>query len=378
MKKTWLVLCAVLILLMAAALPFLCVNGSFLHEKEAIYSREKAIEEAVDPVEAELMALLMGMNPAAQEESGPEETAPEPTLSFSGFGLWLAIGAVICAGYLLYEAARKAPLRKALAWTAVLLLPFGLLGARLVYCLVNITFYFSDIKAPQAMLYLWEGGLSVFGAVFFALLAAFLGAKIGRVKARNVLDALCRVLPLFFVLVAASQLSIHTGYGPETEAPLSSLTVSDDGGWRLNTALLLAVTMTVLWVHMLFISRKKSLPEGHTALRTMFLLGCLMIPLESLRRDGHMLWGFVHAEMLLAMLLALPAGMMLVRKNRLWVLLVATLLLSGAVIALEFMLDRSNINDWLLYVVYVLIIAAYIFVGLKWPKRACEAEENNV
>lgn len=79
-----------------------------------------------------------------------------------------------------------------------------------------------------------------------------------------------------------------------------------------------------------------------------------------------------------AELMALPAGLALVKKNRRIPLLIATALLAGCVIGLEFMLDRSNINDWLLYIVYILCIAGYIFVGLKWANRACEQAENNV
>ena len=105
--------------------------------------------------------------------------------------------------------------------------------------------------------------------------------------------------------------------------------------------------------------------------RSAFLFGSLMILLESLRRDGHMMWGFVHAEQVLALAVALPALLFFtVKIKKAWLSLGATALMAGAVTALEFALDRSPISDWLLYGVFALVMAGYIALGLYWARKA--------
>lgn len=147
---------------------------------------------------------------------------------------------------------------------------------------------------------------------------------------------------------------------------------------RLDTARLTVLILIVLWFVLEYLFRKKKLPQNRRFFYTAFLFGCVMVPLESLRRDGHMVWGFVHAEMLYAMLIFFPATMALASKKRRIPLLAATVLLAGCIIGLEFMLDRSGISVLLLYIVYILCVAAYIFVGLKWANTSCEQAKNNV
>lgn len=378
MKKSgFMLLCAALCLLMLAALPFLCAHGSMLPEKTTEYYQQKARMDAetATGAEAELMALLLGGGAPQQEEAEP---SPAPALSFHAFGLWIALGGALMEAALFLFAWKEKALQKALVWTALLALPLGLLGGRLVYCLTEISLYLVYLNAPLAMLNIWDGGLSVMGALVFMGLAGVLGAKLGKVQKGKVLDALAFFFPLFLLFsVCPAQMAVGTCYGPEMPFSLPLLTAEMDGAIYLNTAFLtpLVIGLSFLLLHRL---APKGLPAGRLFLYAAFLYGCLMVLMESLRRDGHMQWGFVHAEMLYAMVIALPAGLVLAEKKRRVPLLGATALLAGAVIGLEFMLDRSNIHNGLLYLVYIICLAAYIFMGLKWAKRACEPAKNNV
>lgn len=377
MKKHALpILAGLMAVLAVVAVLFLCTHGSMLPEKKTEYYEQKAKMEAetATGAEAELMALLLGSAPAAPAET---EAAPASfAFRTSAFSRFLAAALGLLLPLFLVYCIRHQKESKGLLWFLILAVPLGLFFARLVYCLTDIAFYLRDIQSPLAMLNVWEGGLSMMGALAGITLAGVLGAKIAREKPLDVLNRGALLWLAFPMAVAAANSHARAGWGPELALPLLSVPVNDQG--RLDTALLTAIMLGILLFVLANRHSKGKLPKNRLFLYAAFLFGCLMVPLESLRRDGHMVWGFVHAEMLYAMLIFFPAAMALASKKRRIPLLAATVLLAGCIIGLEFMLDRSGISDLLLYIVYILCVAAYIFVGLKWANTTCGQAKNNV
>lgn len=363
MKKLLLILLALLAVACIGAMPFLCAHPNMLPEVSTAYYEQKAQSEALNATgpEAELMRLLLGTSAAPAEQ-----TATRP--AFTRFGLVLAVGALAAAllAWLLHRSQKE--LLPALTWAALLAIPLGLIGARLVYCLVNLPFYVRDIAAPEAMLKIWEGGLSLSGGLACVALAGVIGARLGKAPAGRVLHAL---FPAMFVLAFAAALAARVsgmGYGPEM--PESFLTVSVNGTPRLDTAWLLIVSLSLCMLAATLLMQRTSWPAGQRFALYAFLYGTVMILLESLRRDGHMVWGFVHAEMVFDLCFALPALLYLARtKKRMLLSLLSTAVMAGAVIALEFALDRSAIGDGLLYLVYAAVLGAYFFLGCTCARK---------
>lgn len=295
-------------------------------------------------------------------------------MAFSRFGLLLAFG-VIVAGVMLFVGCKKqAELIPALCWTAALAVPMGLIGARLVYCLVNIGYYLNAISAPEAMLKMWEGGLSLSGALAFAVLADVIAAKITRTAVGTMLDALVPTLLTFCFFTTFACENIGMGFGPEVGHTFGSFTVAIGETIRLNTTTLCALAMIALLcvylMHSLHLLVRDKKHPGLSFALTAFLYGTVMILMESLREDGHMVWGFVHAEMAFDLCFALPALLYLAKtKKRILLALLATAVLAGAVVALEFALDRSSIGDGLLYAAYVAVLGGYIFFGCTCAKK---------
>lgn len=359
MKKILLILTCVLAAACILATPFLCSHSNMKPERATEYYALKAQEEAAadNSPEAELMRLLLGASATPAVEATP--SAPE----FNDFGLLLAMGIAFSAVSLLMSSRKHPELFPALLWTAALAVPMGLLGSRLMYCLVNLPFYVKDIAAPEAMLKVWEGGLSLAGALPCVALAGVFGAKLGKVPVGKVLDELAIALVFTVICAALAADSIGMLYGPEM------------GSRRLPTAKILAPSVVlVLCGALLFLLRAakqgKTIPDGHSFALMAFLYGVVMILIESLRRDGHMVWGFVHAEMLLDLAMALPALLWLAKtKKRILLSLLASCVMAGAVIILEFALDRSAIGDGLLYIVYAAVLAAYAAMGCFWSKK---------
>lgn len=358
-KKIWMIL-AVLAVLCIVAMPFLCAHSDILPEVSTAYYEYKAKEEALTATgpEAELMRMLTGLT--ADTKLEPVSTP----VTFSWYGMVLAVGAAAALAVTYFLFRKQTDLK----WTMVLAVPLGLIGARLVYCLVNISFYLNDISAPLAMLKVWEGGLSLSGALVGIVLAGMIGAKIGKAPVGLVLHVL---VPGMYALIIAASVAVglvDMGYGPEMAEGF--LSVSINGTPRLDTPFLVIVLLGVMIIVSTLRLQKGSLPSGSRFALYAFLYGTVMILLESLRKDGHMVWGFVHAEMVFDLVFALLGLVYLARtKKRILLSLLFTAVMAGAVVALEFALDRSNLGDGLLYAAYTAVLTAYLAWGCTCAKR---------
>lgn len=355
---------------------YLCTHGSMPPDKVTEYYQLKAKTDAEtkDGAEAELMAMLLsGQAPVAAEEVMEEAV---PVLETSPLSWRLAlVSAGIMIMLIYFGCSKEYNRNRGFIWTAILAAPLGIIGARLFYCLPNISFYLHDIQSPLAMLKMWEGGLSLMGALAGITLACVLASKITGQKALQLLNELWGSLLLLVVAAFDGLFRADQAWGPEIGVlPIFSTNI--DGREFLDTASLTMLLICIIFFVLDRLSHRNKLPKDRRFLYAAFLYGCLMVPMESLRRDGHMLLGFVHVEMFYAMLIFLPAGLALARKNRRIPLMIATVLLAGIIIGLEFMLDRSSIKDWLLYIVYILCMGAYVFVGLKWASTPCKQAES--
>nr|WP_218843933.1 prolipoprotein diacylglyceryl transferase [Naumannella cuiyingiana] len=56
-------------------------------------------------------------------------------------------------------------------------LPFGIVGARLYHVITDYQLYFGPGRDPIRALYIWEGGLGIWGAVAFGALGAWIGCR---------------------------------------------------------------------------------------------------------------------------------------------------------------------------------------------------------
>lgn len=352
-KGTALILGAVL-LISLGLLPFLCSHCAILPQQATAYYQEKAARDAQNAqgAEAELMRLLLG---GAAQAPAPAAAREIP---FYWYGLGLALSGVLGVAVMLLRAPAQKQLGAVLWGAAALAAPLALVGARLFYCAASAGFYLLDIENPLAMLKVWEGGLSLTGALCFAALAGMIAARIGGQKALPVLNAMTPGLLVFAAGARLCEGIIGAGFGPEMPFSLPLLTQTVNGVARLNTAWIMALCALLL----LPLSRR-SFVSG------CFLYAGTLLLLESLRRDGHLLWGFVHAEQLFALLIAL-ASLICLKKPRKRVLpaLALTLLLSAAIVLLEFALDRSNIGDGLLYLAYAALVGGYLAWGCACAK----------
>jgi prolipoprotein diacylglyceryl transferase len=73
---------------------------------------------------------------------------------------------------------------------AVWAIPFGLVGARLYHVITTPELYFGEGQDPITALYVWEGGLGIWGAVALGALGAWIACRIYGVRFSSYADAL--------------------------------------------------------------------------------------------------------------------------------------------------------------------------------------------
>lgn len=73
---------------------------------------------------------------------------------------------------------------------AIWAVPFGLVGGRIYHVLTDHDLYFGDGRHPIEALYVWRGGLGVWGAVAFGALGVAIGARRKGIRLLPALDAL--------------------------------------------------------------------------------------------------------------------------------------------------------------------------------------------
>ncbi|MCW2795419.1 prolipoprotein diacylglyceryl transferase [Nocardioides sp.] len=73
---------------------------------------------------------------------------------------------------------------------AVWAVPFGLVGGRIYHVATDHALYFGDGKSGWGALYVWNGGLGIWGAIAMGALGVVIGAKRKGIKLLPVIDAM--------------------------------------------------------------------------------------------------------------------------------------------------------------------------------------------
>lgn len=293
------------------------------------------------------------------------------------FGLYAALGmavAMIALAMLLRRA--KWP-KGAAALTGALAIVCGFIVSRLFFCFMD-----QGLGGPvplRGVLLVTGGGYSMMGALLGACAGAIFAAKIMKRKPAALLDLLA---PAFMLFVACERLG--EGYIDDfgISRPLlgellkgSFLAIEGDYDWTLATYLIESFAALVLALALLRDVSRKDRRAGNTFLLFLLLFGASQVILESLRFDQHMHLSFVGLQQVIAMLL-LAAGVVVLAlrrmKDKRGLALAALILLpvaAGIGVGLEFAIDRTTVNRFLLYAAFILLMAVPAALGVRLRKE---------
>jgi len=152
---------------------------------------------------------------------------PSPTTSvwhvlglpIRAYALCIVVG--IVAAVLIMEHRMRS--RGAAPWAsldiAVWAVPFGIIGARLYHLITSPQDYFGSGGNPIDALYIWKGGLGIWGAVAFGALGAYIGCRQLRLPFSLVADSLAVGLPVAQAIGRLGNWFNNELYGKATTLP---------------------------------------------------------------------------------------------------------------------------------------------------------------
>lgn len=279
--------------------------------------------------------------------------------TITAYGLCIALGALLAALLTVALGRKRVGADSTLSLCASALLG-ALLGGRALYCLTMLETILVDLDAsflPQ----LWQGGYTLYGAVLGGAAGASIYARAAHRDARPLLDLLAPGAALMLTVARLAEYFTSQGLGDYIvdEAmmrfPFAVPSVYEDYQIpvflyeALAAAVILPVTLRML----------RGARPGRTAETFVILLGVTQVILESLREDEFIRFGFVRLNQLMAaftMAAVLAARVKRCVQGRGWndwqiARIVLFLLSVGGVILLEFALDKSSIDNVILYAV---------------------------
>ncbi|HLU46122.1 MAG TPA: prolipoprotein diacylglyceryl transferase [Natronosporangium sp.] len=140
-------------------------------------------------------------------------------LPIRAYALFIILGIVIaCAVAETRMRARGAP-KWAVLDLAVWAVPFGIIGARLYHVITSPDRFFGEGGDPVSMLYVWEGGLGIWGAVAGGAVGVWIACRQMRLPLPMVADAVAVGLPLAQAVGRLGNWFNNELYGAETTLP---------------------------------------------------------------------------------------------------------------------------------------------------------------
>ncbi|MBE6018869.1 MAG: prolipoprotein diacylglyceryl transferase [Clostridiales bacterium] len=222
---------------------------------------------------------------------------PDP-IAFTIFGIAIRwYGILIAAGMLIAVllSCKRAPRHgltdEDVLDTALLMLPIGVIGARLYYVLFNLDYY----KSFSSVIDIRSGGLAIHGGLIFGALTVLLVCKHKKIDTLNILD-------LFIPTVALAQAIGRWGnyfngeaHGGPTDLPWGILV---DGEMVHPTFLYESIWCLILFFALSYFDKNKRTAYGQTFALYLLFYSLERFFVEGLRTDSLMIGPFRQAQVI--------------------------------------------------------------------------------
>ncbi len=235
------------------------------------------------------------------------------------YGVLIAVSVVLAIVLAMREAKRRRFNPDLLLDFALLAIPLGVVGARLYYVVFEWSQFAND---PVRILYIWEGGLAIYGVIIGGVFAALIFCKWRKVRFWTLADLIAPGLVLGQAIGRWGNFFNQEAYGP---------LVTDPNWMWFPFAVRIDATNTIhmatffyesIWCFAVFaflmLRRRKFKYEGDVMLWYFMLYGVERMLVEGLRQDS--LWlipGAVRVSQLLSLLLILAViAFMILRDKR--------------------------------------------------------------
>ena len=246
-------------------------------------------------------------------ELNPPRTLSLGPLSIHLYGLMIALGLILAVVYSCRRSkefgVKEDDLLDGVLWVT----PFAILCARAYYCIFSWEDYAAN---PISVLYIWNGGLAIYGGVIGAILGVIVFCKIKKLKIATILD-----MVLIGFLIGQSigrwgNFFNREAFGAETASFFRMGLLNDRTGvttYYHPTFLYESVWNAAGFVLLHFFSKKRKY-DGQVALLYAAWYGLGRCIIEGLRVDS-LWWGPFRVSQLLAGVSCLAAVAVLIWQS---------------------------------------------------------------
>ena len=232
------------------------------------------------------------------------------TLTIHFYGLLIATGLILAVIYATRRCKQFGITEDDLLDGVLWVTPFAILCARAYYCVFSWEQYASD---PIRVLYIWEGGLAIYGGVLGAIAGVAVFCRVKRIKLPALLDLVALGFLIGQSLGRWGNFFNREAFGAETESflrmglynPLFGTTV-----YYHPTFLYESVWNLVGFIGLHFLSKRRKF-DGQIALGYAAWYGLGRAFIEGLRTDS-LYWGSFRVSQVLAAVSFLAAAGVLV------------------------------------------------------------------
>ena len=231
-------------------------------------------------------------------EVNPGRTLSLGPLTIHYYGLVIAVGLLLAVFYACHRAKEFGVTQDDLLDGVLWVTPFAILCARAYYCIFSRADYADN---PISVLYIWNGGLAIYGGVLGAAIGVIVFCKIKKIKIGTILDMVALGFLIGQSIGRWGNFFNREAFGAATESFISmGLFNTVTGSWDYYhpTFLYESVWNAVGFVLLHFLSKKRQY-DGQIALGYVAWYGLGRAMIEGLRVDSLYL-GPIRVSQLLA------------------------------------------------------------------------------
>lgn len=214
-------------------------------------------------------------------------------LSVRWYGLFIGLGIILALTYVNFESRRRGLDEETFLDAGLYMLPLAFLGARLYYVLFNLDFY---LARPSEILKVWHGGLAIHGGVLAAIAFLFFYSKRKKLSFLLVLDILAPGVILAQALGRWGNFFNQEAYGGVVSQAFISRFPNFiqegmyiGGAYHHPTFLYESVWNLLVFVFLIFLSRRAVRPPGRVLAAYVGLYSLGRFFIEDLRTDSLMM-----------------------------------------------------------------------------------------
>lgn len=230
-------------------------------------------------------------------------------LSMHYYGILIALGLMLAVVYAWKRSKEFGIKADDLTDGVLWIVPFAVLCARLYYCAFKWEEYIAD---PISILYIWKGGLAIYGGVIGAVVGIAVFSKFKKIKLTALLDVVALGFLIGQCIGRWGNFFNREAFGAETEWFLRMgllNTITGDVEYHHPTFLYESVWNLIGFVILHFVSKKRSY-DGQIALGYVAWYGFGRTVIEALRTDS-LYWGDFRVSQLLAAVSCFAAAVFL-------------------------------------------------------------------